>query len=115
MGKPVREIGTKMGKDDAKKWVRQYKKNHPLSEDPTYGWLYGADILEALLDYDGADGIWFYKAIADDGSERLVLFPADVDGKILDKSMSSLGAAAAKAPPGDDPADGGQICPPDCP
>ncbi|MCP4457819.1 MAG: hypothetical protein GY816_07315 [Cytophagales bacterium] len=103
-----------MGKSDAHKWVKKYKKKHPMNEDPTYGWLYGADILETLLAYDGVDRIWFFKGIDDDGSERLVLYPADVDGEILDKSMNSLGAAAAK-PSIDEPADSGQKCPPHCP
>ncbi len=105
-----------MGKNEAKKWVKEYKKKNPTSKNPTYGWLYGADILEALLAYDGADGIWFFKGLNDAGEERLVLFPADEDGNILDKSVSSLGAAAAKMPGGfDDPADEGGACPPNCP
>ena len=108
----VKKIGKKMAKNEARKWVKQYKNNHPLAENPTYGWLYGADILRTLLDYDGAGGIWFYKGIADDGSERLVLFPADADGNILDKGMKSLGAAVKDD---DEPADDGNICPPYCP
>ena len=113
--KDVRKIGKKMEKSEANKWVKKYKKKHPLDTDPTYGWLYGADILETLLAYDGADGIWFFKGLNDDGSERLVLYPADKDGNILNKSLNSLGAAASRIPGGDDPADDGETCPPDCP
>lgn len=113
--KDVKKIGKKMGKSDAKKWVKKYKKEHP---NETHGWLFGDDILKELLKYDGCDGIWFFKGTNDDGEERLVLFPADVEGNILNKKMKSLGAAAAKSADDgglDDPADDGLRCPPFCP
>ncbi|SNS45929.1 hypothetical protein SAMN05421640_0236 [Ekhidna lutea] len=111
--KDVRKIGKKMDKSKARKWVKDYQKKNP---NGTHGWLYGSDILEALQNYDGCEGIWFFKGINDDGEERLVLFPADADGNILDKKMKSLGAAANLKNPGDDdPADDGDTCPPWCP
>ena len=106
--KHVKEIGKTMEKDKAKKWVGEYKKKH---KDATRGWLFGADVLEKILGYDGAEGIWFFKGINDEGQERLVLFPADHDGNILDKGIKSLGAKG-----GDDlPADDGDPCPDNCP
>lgn len=115
--KDVRKIGKKMDKSKAKKWVKNYQKKYPQKEYPnvTYGWLYGDDILETLMKYDGCEGIWFFKGLNDDGEERLVMFPADANGNILDKKMKSLGAAQFKDPGGYEPADDGQGCPPFCP
>ncbi|MEQ6168384.1 hypothetical protein AAOE16_14410 [Ekhidna sp. MALMAid0563] len=111
--KNVRKIGKKMDKSEAKKWVKRYQKENP---EATFGWLYGDDILETLLKYKGCEGIWFFKGINDEGKERLVLFPADEDGNILDKKMKSLGAAVSlKDDNFDDPADDGTTCPPQCP
>ncbi|MEQ9402314.1 MAG: hypothetical protein RIM99_01905 [Cyclobacteriaceae bacterium] len=111
--KDVKKIGKRMNKNKADKWVKTYQKNHP---DETHGWLYGCDILCNLLDEEGADGIWFFKGMADDGSERLVLYPADKDGNILSKSqkMKSLGAKVGNGED-DGAADEGQACPPNCP
>lgn len=108
---PVRGIGKKMGKNEAKKWVRRWKKEH--GDTATRGWLYGDEIIKEMLSYEGCEGIWFFKGIADDNSERLVMFPADEDGNILDRGIRSLGAAARDD--FDSPADGGSSCPPDCP
>ncbi|MEQ9466864.1 MAG: hypothetical protein RLN88_05595 [Ekhidna sp.] len=110
----VRKIGKKMDKSKAKQWVKKYQKENP---NATRGWLFGDDIINTLLSYDGCEGIWFFKGINEDGEERLILFPADTDGNVLDKSMKSLGAAAARngVPGGDDPADDGYGCPPMCP
>ena len=116
--KDVKKIGKKMDKSEAKKWVKNYQKKYPQKENPnvTYGWLFGDDIIEALLKYDGCEGIWFFKGLNDDGSERLVMFPADADGNILDKKMKSLGAAGSLRGSGeDDPADWSETCPPKCP
>lgn len=113
--KDVKKIGKTMDKSKAKKWVKDYQKANP---DGTFGWLFGDDILQKLLNYEGCEGIWFFKGTNEDGSERLVMFPADADGNILDKKMKSLGAAAAKSPGdggGDDPADWSETCPPECP
>lgn len=114
----VRKIGKTMNKSEAKKWVKNYKKKYPQKENPdvTYGWLFGDDIIETLMKYDGCEGIWFFKGLNDDGEERLVMFPADADGNVLDKKMKSLGAAAANLrDDGDDPADDSKMCPPMCP
>lgn len=108
--KDVKKIGKKMDKSKAKKWVKDYQKKHP---NETFGWLYGDDILQKLMSYEGCEGIWFFKGINDNGEERLVLFPADEDGNILDRKMKSLGAAANGDL--DDPADDGDTCPPICP
>ncbi len=112
--KKVRKIGKKMDKSQAKKWVKRYQKKNP---NTAYGWLFGDDILEKLLKYDGCEGIWFFKGINDDGEEKLVMFPADEKGNILDRKFKSLGAAAKTN--GDDepdlPADDGEMCPPWCP
>ena len=78
--KKVREIGSNMKKDEAKKWIKKYQKKN---KDKVHGWLYGMDILQKLEKYEGAEGIWFFKGIADDDSERLVMFAADKDGNIL--------------------------------
>ena len=112
--KDVKKIGKKMDKSKAKKWVKRYQKENP---DSTHGWLYGRDIIEKLCSYDSLEGVWFFKGINDDGQERLVLFPADKDGNILDNKLRSLGAAAAKngGLGDDDPVDDGQMCPPECP
>lgn len=111
--KDVRKIGKKMDKSKAKKWVKKYQKENP---NGTHGWLYGSDILETLQNYSGCEGIWFFKGVNDDGEERLVLFPADADGNILDSKLKSLGAAASlKSDVLDDPADDGDGCPPNCP
>lgn len=109
--KDVKHIGKKMKKSDADKWVKKYQKKH---DDGTHGWLYGSDILQALIDEEGSDGIWFFKGINDDGEERLVLYPADKDGNILKKGFKSLGA---KGNAGDDDtaADDGDPCPHNCP
>lgn len=115
---PVKKIGKRMGKKEAKKWVKRYQEKHPDAE--VRGWLYGRDIIEQLCNTDGMEGIWFFKAINDEGNERLVMFPADAEGNLLDKKMKSLGAAAAmngRDDDGDDDnaADDGDNCPPFCP
>lgn len=113
--KDVKKIGKKMDKSKAKKWVKKYQKDNP---EETFGWLFGDDIIKQLLKYDGCDGIWFFKGTNEDGEERLVMFPADEDGNILDKKMKSLGAAAAKSNGdggSDDPANESDMCPPNCP
>ena len=107
----VRKIGKNMGKSEAKKWIKRYQKENP---NEVRGWLFGDDIIEKLISYDGCEGIWFFKGINDDGEERLVMFPADEDGNILDKKMKSIGAAAAARDP-EDPADESEMCPPLCP
>ncbi|WP_436514467.1 hypothetical protein [Ekhidna sp. To15] len=111
----VKRIGKKMGKSKAKHWVKKYQKANPKE---THGWLFGDDILKTLLKYEGCEGIWFFKGINDDGEEKLVMFPADEEGNILNKKIKSLGAAAAmKDGDGidDDPADDSRNCPPWCP
>ena len=116
--KDVRKIGKTMDKSKAKKWVKNYKKKYPHKENPnvTYGWLFGDDIIEKLLKYDGCEGIWFFKGINDEGEERLVMFPADADGNVLDRKMKSLGAAAINLRDDEfDPADDSERCPPNCP
>lgn len=112
MAKDVRHIGKKMNKGTAKKWVKDYQKQNP--DAAVRGWLYGTDILETLCNYDDAEGIWFFKGLDETGAEKLVMFPADKDGNILDKSnIKSLGAAATVGL--DDPANAGLPCPPECP
>lgn len=106
----VKKIGKTMSKNKANKWVKDYQKKH---KNGTYGWLFGCDIICKLLDYPGAEGIWFYKAINDEGKEKLVMYAADANGKILNKGIKSLGAMA-----GDDddnlPGDFSKDCPPHC-
>lgn len=108
----VRKIGRKMDKSKAKQWVKKYQKENP---NEIRGWLFGDDIINTLLNYDGCEGIWFFKGINDDGDEKLVMFPADADGNVLDRSMKSLGAAASLRDGGDEPADDSVSCPPFCP
>jgi len=115
--KDVRKIGKKMDKSEARKWVKNYKKKYPEDKYPDvkYGWLFGSDILETMEKYDGCEGLWFFKGLNDEGEEKLVIFPADADGNILDNKMKSVGAAA-KLNGGDfDPANASDPCPPDCP
>jgi len=69
--------------------------------------------LNDLLAADGCEGIWFFKGINDDDKECLVLYEADKDGNKLTSPIKSLGAAAGGG--GNDPADEGQGCPPNCP
>ena len=113
--KDVRKIGNKMDKSKAKKWVKKYQDKNPKAE--VYGWLFGREIIESLCKYDSLEGIWFFKGINDDGEEKLVMFPADKKGNILDKKFRSLGAAAARdgGLGDDDPADDSESCPPYCP
>ncbi|MEO9872396.1 hypothetical protein [Ekhidna sp.] len=111
--KDVKVIGRRMKKAKAKDWVKKYQKENP---DATFGWLYGRDIIESLCSNKSLEGIWFFKGINEDGKERLVLFPADKEGNILDTKMKSLGAAVTKDGGLDDnPADDGDTCPPKCP
>ncbi len=99
-----------MDREEVDRWVERYKEKHP---DGVWGWLYGCDILETLLKYDGSCGIWFFKGINDEGKERLVMYPADHEGNILHNKMKSLGAMVGGKD--DDPADDSEECPPDCP
>ena len=108
----VKKIGKKMDRSKAKQWVKKYQKENPKA---TRGWLFGDDIINTLLSYDGCEGIWFFKGLNEEGEERLVMFPADADGNVLDKSMKSLGAAASLNGRDDDPADFSETCPPKCP
>lgn len=109
----VRSIGKRMGKSDAKKWVKKYQKENP---DGVHGWLFGHEMIEKYLKTKGCEGIWFFKGINDDGEERLVMFPADEDGDIFKKKVRSLGAASANFDEDeDDPTDFAQPCPPHCP
>jgi len=105
-----------MGQSKAKQWVKKYQKENP--DAAVKGWLFGDDILEALINNKGCEGIWFFKGINDDGEEKLVMFPADKDGNLLDNKIKSLGAAAANLKDGGDDngaADDGVSCPPFCP
>ena len=112
--KDVRKIGKKMDKSEAKKWVKKYQKENP--DAAVRGWLFGDDIIEELLKYKGCEGIWFFKGLNDEGQEKLVMFPADSKGNILDRKLKSLGAAASIKDPGfDDPANDSEMCPPWCP
>ena len=113
---PVKKIGKKMGKKEAKSWVKEYQKQNPDAQ--VKGWLFGRDIIEQLCSNDKLEGIWFFKGLNEGGEERLVMFPADADGNILEKKIKSLGAAAAMNGRDDDddaPADDSQMCPPFCP
>lgn len=113
----VKNIGKKMAKSKAKQWVKKYQKANPTAE--LNGYLYGKDILEKLCNYPGSEGLWIFKGLNDENEECLVLFPADVDGNILERKFRSLGAAAStiKGEEDDDdaPANNGQKCPPHCP
>lgn len=101
-----------MGKDEARAWVNKYQEENPDAK--VRGWLYGKEILEKLCEYSGSEGIWFFKGLNDAGEERLVMFPADEKGDVLNNEIQSLGAAAANGG-GSDPADSGVPCPPTCP
>ena len=113
----IRKIGKKMQQSKAKKWVKRYQKENP--DAAVKGWLFGDDVIEALINNKGCEGIWFFKGINDDGEEKLVMFPADEDGNILQRKLRSLGAAAANLKNGDDDddnaADDSRNCPPFCP
>ncbi len=108
MNRDVKKIGHMMDKDKVTKWVKRYHKEHP---DKVRGWLYGCDVLCELLDEDGCDGIWFFKGINDEGKERLIMYPADKDGNILNPKIKSLGAKSNGGGAANDSAD----CPDDCP
>ncbi|MEO1254291.1 MAG: hypothetical protein AAFY41_05330 [Bacteroidota bacterium] len=112
--KKVRKIGKTMQKSMAKEWVKRYQKENPKE---THGWLFGDDILKKLLKYNGCEGVWFFKGINDDGEEKLVMFPADEEGNILNRKIKSLGAAASLDEDGglDEPANDSENCPPHCP
>ena len=106
----VKEIGSKMGGKKARKWVKKYQDKHT---DPKHlqGYLFGRDIIEEICQTEGADGIWVFKGINDDGEECFVLFPADEGGNVLDRKIKSIGAAARD----DEAANSGMPCPPNCP
>ncbi len=101
-----------MDKSKARTWVKKYQDKNPKS---THGWLFGRDIIETLCNYDSLEGIWFFKGINDDGQEKLVMFPADKEGNILNNKFRSLGAAAREGGFDDDPVDDAENCPPWCP
>ena len=46
----VRKIGKTMDKSKAKRWVKNYQKKNP---DATFGWLFGDDVIEKLVNYKG--------------------------------------------------------------
>ena len=100
-----------MDKAKAKKWVKDYQKANPKE---TFGWLFGADVIEKLVNYNGCEGIWFFKGTNDEGKEKLVMFPTDAEGNILENKMKSLGAAASMDGV-DDPANDSEECPPNFP
>lgn len=106
MEKPIREIGSPMGKTKADEWVEAYQKQNPKAA--VKGWLYGKDILETLGNYSGSEGIWFFKGLDEKGDEKLVMYPADKDGNILGGAENTEGG-------GNEPADDGTSCPPACP
>lgn len=111
MKKQIRKIGKPMDKKVARNWVMQYGKENPAD---TRGYLYGRDLLEAMLANSDVEGIWYFKGLNDSGEERLVLFPADKDGNILsnENRFKSLGAASAEIIEAGDNCD---VCPPSCP
>lgn len=108
--KHVKEIGKKMKKSTADGWVDKYQKKNKKA---AFGWLYGSDVLQALIDEGGSDGIWFFKGINDAGEERLVLYPADSEGNILNNKVKSLGAMGSDDDDG--AVDSGTECPENCP
>ena len=61
----------------------------------------------------------FLRGLDEEGNEKLVMFPADEKGNILDRKMKSLGAAANSnlkdIGRDDDPANSAEPCPPNCP
>ena len=112
--KEVKKIGKQMDRSKAKKWVKKYQDDNPKA---TRGWLFGRDVIEKLCSNDSLEGIWFFKGINDDGEEKLVMFPADKKGNILESKFRSLGAAA-RSNGGEDPTspvDDADNCPPWCP
>lgn len=111
--KNVKKIGRKMKWNEVDRWVKRYQDEHS-PKTSTYGWLYGCDTIEEMLKNKGCEGIWFFKGINDEGKERLVLYPADKDGKIMGKPFKSLGARGG-GDPDSYPVDDGDNCPPDCP
>lgn len=112
--KPVCKIGKRINEPDADKWVDAYKRKHPKGP---WGFLFGKELLENMLNDDDCDGLWFFLGQDDDATEphkktRMVIYKADADGKIMKKSgMGSLGAKEKE----DDPGDEGSVCPPECP
>ncbi len=111
--KNVKAIGKTLPWEDVDRWVKKYQDNNE-PETSTYGWLFGCDILCKLMAHEGVEGIWFFKAINDEGKERLVMYPADENGKVLGRPMKSLGAMSKSGDP-IEPGDDGEECPPDCP
>ncbi|WP_420317235.1 hypothetical protein [Ekhidna sp.] len=110
----VRKIGKKMKSSQAKKWVKRYQKENPDAE--VNGWLFGDDIIEAILKYKGCEGIWFFKGINDNGEEKLVMYPADADGNILASGENDDASKMALLNDGGiEPANESRMCPPMCP
>ncbi|WP_425389657.1 hypothetical protein [Ekhidna sp.] len=110
--KNVKKIGKKMPKSEAKKWVKRYQKENPKE---THGWLFGDDIIKAILKYKGCEGIWFFKGVDDQNEEKLLMFPADEDGNILEDKKHSMSVMEKSMDENDEPADFSQPCPPKCP
>lgn len=114
MTQNVKQIGAKMSKTRANQWVKKYQQENP--DAALNGVLFGKDILEALCNYQGSEGLWIFKGLNDKNEECFVLFAADADGNILNRAtMKSPGAAANAANVDDDAANSGQPCPPACP
>lgn len=95
----------------AKQWTANYRKT--IKEGDTLAHYFGGEIVQRLLNEDGAVGIRVYYAIDDQGKKQLLLVGVDENG---DNLLPAEGVAA-KAGEDEDPiiVDFSLPCPNYCP
>ncbi|HEU4537883.1 MAG TPA: hypothetical protein VFS00_27375 [Polyangiaceae bacterium] len=106
-----RGVGAPIASEAAQRWVDAYRTRHPTGLHSVF---YGRDVLEALLDRPGCEGVSIERALDDEGREALVLLPRGRDGGALprDAAGGGRGEGEAGAPY---TVDSGVTCPPTCP
>jgi hypothetical protein len=108
------DVGGPVPKDDAKKWIEKYDKDHrPDKNKDTKSIFFGRDILLQLLAQEGCAGISFFLAskhseYAGKDTVNLVLVGTREDGTLMWSSDGKDGDGGTTA-------NGGAVCPPFCP
>jgi len=99
-------VGNTINSDQGKEWIQRWSDKH---KDGIKAYFYGADILNSIINQEGAVGMRIYFGYGDDDQIQLVLVGTREDGTNIWPEGTS---AARMSSPG--AVDNGSPCPPYC-